>query len=452
MRVTLIFPAIGKRRGHRYLRLWRMEPLSMAVLAALTPPDIDLKFYDDRIEAITFDESTDLVAMTVETYTARRAYQIASEYRKRHVPVVMGGFHPSLCPEEVARFADTVVQGEAEGSWAQLLDDYRHGTPLKSYQHSSRPGPNGLRPRREIFRGKRYLPLRLVEAGRGCAMPCEFCAIQSFYHATHQPRPLDAILSELESLRPQGQHFFFVDDNLALDNEYARELLRAITPLRLRWLGQMSITAAQDEDFVDLLQRSGCAGVLIGFESLRTEGLAAMRKQFNLGPQSYRRALDNLRRRAIGVFGTFVFGYDHDTAETVAEALEFAQEEALYLAAFNHLVPFPGTPVYRRLSEEHRLVNAPWWMDPDYRFNQVAFRPAAIEPTELRAHCLAARRTFYSVRSTWHRHRRLATQPFSRKDQAIFWILNLMHRAEVRQRDGFPLGDQSWPGPLLEAN
>jgi radical SAM superfamily enzyme YgiQ (UPF0313 family) len=451
MRLTLIFPAIGKRRGKGYLRLWQMEPLSMAVLAALTPRDIEVRFYDDRLEDIPFDEPTDLVAMTVETYTARRAYQIASEYRRRRVPVVMGGFHPSLCPDEVARFADTVVQGEGEGLWERLLDDYRRGTPQKIYRHSSRPVLNGLLPRREIFRGKRYLPLGLVEAGRGCTMPCEFCAIQSVYQGTHQQRPVETITTEIESLRRCRRSFFFVDDNLALDPAYTRELLRAITPLRIRWLGQMSVTTAQDEELVELLQRSGCAGVLIGFESLREEGLAAMRKPFNLGPRSYRQAMANLRQRGIGVFGTFVFGYEHDTAETVTEALEFAQQEGFYLAAFNHLVPFPGTPVYCRLEAESRLLNAQWWLDPQYRFNQVAFRPGAIEPAELRERCLAARRAFYSPRSTWRRHQILA-RGLSVKERAIFWALNLMHRAEVHHRDGFPLGDESWQGQLLEAN
>jgi radical SAM superfamily enzyme YgiQ (UPF0313 family) len=192
--------------------------------------------------------------------------------------------------------------------------------------------------------------------------------------------------------------------------------------------------------------------VLIGFESLREDGLAAMGKQFNLGPRFYRQAMSNLRRRGIGVFGTFVFGYEGDTAETVAQALEFAQEEGFYLAAFNHLVPFPGTPVYCRLSAEHRLPNDRWWLDPHYRFNQVAFQPAAIEPGELRERCLAARRAFYSPRSTWRRHRLLAAHHPTLKAKAVFWALNLMHRGEVRRRDGFPLGDESWQGQLLEVN
>ena len=140
-----------------------------------------------------------------------------------------------------------------------------------------------------------------------------------------------------------------------------------------------------------------------------------------------------------------------DTPATNARALAFAQDHGFYLAAFNHLVPFPGTPLYRRLARENRLLKPQWWLDPHYQFNEVAFRPAAMEPTELRESCLAARKTFYSPRQTWQRHRKLAGS-LSIKETALFWGLNLLHRAEVRNRDGFPLGDESWQGQLLEAN
>src|SRR5689334_13517019 len=170
MRVTLIHPCIGRHRGDRsYIRTWQMEPLPAATLAGLTPRDVEIRFYDDRMEVIPYDEPTDLVAISVETYTAKRAYQIASEYRKRKVPVVMGGFHASLAPDEVARFAECVVVGEAENIWPRVIDDARHGRLEKIYrQGERRPSLKGLKPDRSIFRGKRYLPIGLVEAGRGC--------------------------------------------------------------------------------------------------------------------------------------------------------------------------------------------------------------------------------------------------------------------------------------------
>src|SRR5688500_18442088 len=154
MRLTIVHPCIGKRRGAKYIRTWQMEPLPAATIAGLTPKDVEVRFYDDRMETIPFDEATDLVAMSIETYTAKRAYQIASEYRQRGVPVVMGGFHASLCPDEAARYAEAVVIGEAEGVWPHVIDVARHGRLEKFYRTESRPSLADLRPDRSIFRGK----------------------------------------------------------------------------------------------------------------------------------------------------------------------------------------------------------------------------------------------------------------------------------------------------------
>jgi radical SAM superfamily enzyme YgiQ (UPF0313 family) len=310
----------------------------MALIAALTPRGVEVRFYDDRVEPIPVDEPTDLVAMTVETYTARRAYQIASDYRRRGVPVAMGGFHATLCPDEAARYAESVVVGGAEGLWADVIDDFRHGTPRKLYRQPAAASPDGVAPRRDIFRGKRYLPIRLVEAGRGCPHPCEFCSIQSAYGGTHGRRPLEAVVAELAALRASRRPVFFVDDNLTARPAQTKEFLRAILPMGLRWIGQIAVAAAHDEEMLDLLQRSGCAGVLAGFESLQTDNLEAMGKGFNTAAGDYAAAVANLHRHRIGVFGTFIFGYDHDTPESFAQAVEFAENAGLYLAAFNHLV------------------------------------------------------------------------------------------------------------------
>src|SRR5690606_17517828 len=222
----------GRRAGDRsYVRTWQMEPLPAATLAGLTPRDVDIRFYDDRMETIPFDEATDLVALSVETYTAKRAYQIASEYRRRGVPVVMGGFHPSLCPDEVARYADAVVTGEAEELWPQVLDDARHGTLQKFYRSSSRPPLRGLRPDRSIFRGKRYLPIGLVEAGRGCHFKCDFCAVQTVFAHTPTRRPADDILEEGERLRHKPL-IFFVDDNSTSNMGHAKESFRDLARMK----------------------------------------------------------------------------------------------------------------------------------------------------------------------------------------------------------------------------
>lgn len=448
MRVTLIHPSIGKRIGERYIRTWQMEPLPPALIAGLTPKHIDLRFFDDRLEPIPYDEPTDLVALSVETYTARRAYQIASEYRRRGVPVVMGGFHATLCTDEVARFAESVVVGEAENTWPQVIDDFEQGALRKLYRAGQRPSLAGLNYDRSIFAGKRYLPIGLVETGRGCRFRCEFCAIQSFFQSTYHRRPDDEVLAELESLREHAKLFFFVDDNFASDIPGTKAFLRALAPLKIRWVTQMSINAAHDEEFLSLLRASGCQGVLIGFESLDPQTLERMKKSFNLMRGGYEPALRNLRRHGIRVYATFVFGYDADTPETVRESVRFAKRHRFYITAFNHLTPFPGTPLYARLEQEGRLTFPNWWLDETYSYNQIPFRPLGMSAEALQASCVEARRSFYSIRSIARR----AFDDVNRADFFMFrsfFLINGMHRAEIAVRNHHPLGDAAWRGQLV---
>jgi len=453
MRLTIIHPCIGRRAGDRsYVRTWQMEPLPAATLAGLTPRDIDIRFYDDRMEEIPYDEPTDLVAISVETYTARRAYQIASSYRARGVPVVMGGFHPSLCPDEVAGHAEAVVVGEAETSWPLLLDDFRHGILQKFYRSSGgRPSLDGMRPDRSIFRGKRYLKVGLVEAGRGCHFKCDFCAVQTVFNSTQSRRPVDVILSELREIKDSRKLIFFVDDNITSNLAQAKEFMRALIPLKLRWVSQSSINAAHDDEFLELMVRSGCQGVLIGFESLNPDNLTAMNKTFNLSRGGFDKALANLRRHRIRVYGTFVFGYDGDTPESFAPTVDFALGHGFYIAAFNHLTPFPGTPLYARLRDEGRLLYDAWWLDEAYSYNRIPFRPVGIEAEELRRNCISARRRFYS----WPSILRRGCDPVNRANGFMwrnFYLINAMHRNDVSLRDHYPLGDESWTGPFIPGN
>lgn len=432
------------------MRTWQMEPLAIAALAALTPRDVELAFHDDRMEPIPFDRPTDLVAIPVETYTAKRAYQIASEYRRRGVPVVMGGFHATLATDEVALFAEAVVVGEAEGLWQEVVDDARAGRLKPIYRAETLPDLSAVRYDRRLFRHRHYLPIGLVETGRGCRFPCDFCAVQSFFHRTARNRPIDAILAEIATLKPEKKLFFFVDDNFAADLPRARELVAALAPAGIRWVTQMSINAAHDEEFVALLAASGCRGVLIGFETLDADVLKAMRKRFNMMKGGYAAALGNLRRHGIRVYGTFIFGYDGDRPDLFERAAGFAIENGFYLAAFNHLTPFPGTPLYGRLAGEGRLLYARWWLDDRYGYNDVPFRPRNMSGDEVRKGCIAARRTFYGWRSTLRR----ALDPVNRADAFMFrnfFLINGMHRVEVAARDRFPLGDPEWAGPLLKA-
>lgn len=448
MRITIIHPAIGHRIGEKYIRSWQMEPLPAALIAGLTPKNIEVKFYDDRMETIPFDEPTNAVVMSLETYTAKRAYQIASQYRRRHIPVIVGGFHATLMPDEAQRFAETVVTGEAEEVWDTVMDDLRFGRLQKRY-YGGRTNLEYTPVDRSIFSNKRYLPIKLIETGRGCKFPCQFCSIQSFFERTHRARPVDSIVTEIQSLKEKTKIFFFVDDNFAGNIKAAKELLKALIPLKIRWITQMSINAAHDEEFLSLLARSGCRGVLIGFESLDEKNLQVMKKGFNTMKGGYVNALSKLRKYKIMVYGTFVFGFEYDNYHSFETAVDFAIEQGFYISAFNHLTPFPGTPLYNLLQQEGRLRFDAWWLDEQYRYNDIPFFPKNLSPKELTQSCVDARRKFYSIPS-------IIKRGFNQSNRANtfmfrnFFPINLMHRKDVSARNGYPLGDENCNGQLIE--
>lgn len=449
-RVTIVHPCVGRSAGmKRYIRTWKMEPLPAAQIAALIPPDIEKRFHDDRLEAIPYDEPTDLVAISVETYTAKRAYQIASEYRSRGVPVVMGGFHATLCPEEVMQYCESIVLGEAETLFPELIDDYRHDRSQRVYESSTRPALL-VRPDRSIFRGKRYLPIRLVEFARGCRFKCDFCAVQSYFGATHNHRPVDRVIEEIHEVRRRGQMVFFIDDNITSSLDEAKELMRALIPLKIRWVSQSAINVAHDEEALELMKRSGCQGTLIGFESLDPKALRQMNKGFNTMAGGARQALANFRRHGLRVYGTFIFGYDDDTADTFDATVEFARQEGMFIAAFNHITPFPGTPLYERMQSEGRLLYDAWWLDDRYRYNMIPFQPTHMSPRELADRCVLARRDFYRWSSIFRRAAKRVNfrSPFMLLN---FLAINAMHQWDIEGRNGLPLGDENWHGSLIKS-
>ena len=451
MRLTLVHPCIGRRRGQPYIRTWQMEPLAPATLAGMTPrgDGTVVKFYDDRTESIPYGEPTDLVAMSVETYTAKRSYQIASEYRRRGVPVVMGGFHPTLVPDETSEYAESIVVGEAEGLWPEVLRDFRSGRLRRVYKQARRPALTGLRPDRSIFEGKRYLPVGLVEAGRGCHLQCEFCAIQAYFKNTQTRRPADEIIEEIQRIKKPL--IFFVDDNITSNMEQAKEFFRKLISLKIRWVSQASINAAHDEEFLRLIKASGCQGLLIGFETLNPENLKRMRKSFNMMKGGYEKALENLRRHEIRLYVTFILGYDEDNGDTLRETLEFAQRHKFYIVAFNHLTPFPGTPLYKRLEKEGRLLYDRWWLDPGYRYGMVPFAPRGITAQEVKDRCIEARQGFYGFRSIFQRGLDFKVNSKNWFMWSHFFSINLLFRSEVLQRKDFPLGDEAYTAPLEKA-
>ncbi|HEY7310391.1 MAG TPA: radical SAM protein [Gemmataceae bacterium] len=438
MRLTLVYPSVGRKERKPYVRAWQMQPLSMALLASLTPPDVEVRFYDDRMEDIAFDEPADLVAISVETFTALRAYKIARAFRARGVPVVLGGYHVTLLPEEAVREADAIVVGDAEPVWRQLLDDARHRRLQPTYHGMARRSLAGIRPRREIFAGKDYQNITLVEFARGCNFKCDFCSITAFHSASQNHRPAREVAAEMEATG--SKRFFIVDDNIVSQPGRARELCKELVPLKIGWVGQASIHIAQDEELLELMVKSGCLGVLIGMESLDPANLRDMGKGWNLAGGSYADSLARFRKHGLAVYGTFVFGYDNDDRDVVRRSVEFAREQKLFLAAFNHLVPFPGTPLYRRLQAEGRLLTPKWWLDPRGRVGDVTFRPKKVSPEELQELCLDARRQFYRWSSIFERLADRRANAHSLLMLGVYLGLNIGAHFDIDLRQGLRLG------------
>lgn len=434
MKITFIRPHLTTIRAADAL-----EPLVFGILAKLTPPDVELALYDDRLEAIPYDEPTDLVALTVETFTAKRAYQIAAQYRKRGVPVVMGGYHPTLLSDEAAQYADAVAIGDAEIIWPQIVADARSGNLQRRYQAAPNLMLKGVSPQRNIFRGKRYGALRIVQFGRGCRFACDFCSIHAFYGRSTPHRCMDEVLAELDELR--GQYVFFADDNLFTDKEQTEVLFKALKQFRIHWACQISLDIVQSPRLLDLMGESGCVGALIGFESLDEANLVQMKKKWNTKQGDYTGALAEIYRRGIMIFGSFVFGYDHDTTEAFDRTLEFALRSKLALAQFNSLYPMPGTQIYERLRKENRLLFDRWWLDDLYRYGETMFRPKNMTPDELRDGIVRLRREFNTYSSMAARAFNFQANARSPYHLFAYLMINLVTRKEIRNKQGEALGD-----------
>ena len=423
----------------RYRAADALEPLVFGLLAKLTPPDVELALYDDRFEQIPYDDPTDLVALTVETYTAKRAYQIASQFRKRGVPVVMGGYHPTLLPDEAAQYADAIAIGDAETTWPKIVEDARNKQLKRVYQSSPDLLVDGVSPRRSIFKGKAYGPLRIVQFGRGCRFACDFCSVHAFYGRSMPRRCLDDVLAELEELR--GQYVLFADDNLFTDRAQAETLFKFMKGLNIHWGCQVSVDIAQNPDLLDLMAKSGCVGVLIGFESLDESNLIMMKKKWNTKQGNYVDALTQIYKSGLMVFGSFVFGYDHDTIESFDRTMEFAMRSKLALAQFNPLIPIPATPLYARLEKEKRLLYHRWWLDDDYRYGETIFKPIGMTPEELAEGCIRLRRQFNSYSSVAQRIFEPRSNARSLYHLFAYLMINMVTRKEINSKQGEFLGD-----------
>jgi len=441
MKITFVLPAIGKKKNQPYIKTWQqLEPTTISTLKALTPKDVETEFFDDRSELIDYETQTDLVAISVEVYTARRAYLIAERFKKRGIPVLMGGYHATICPDEVAGHADAILIGNAEGVWADIVRDFQNGTYKKRYVGG--PVFADSAPDRSIFNGKRYARIGVVETGRGCVFNCEFCAITAFHKGRYHGKPVEHIVRDIQAAKKAGKnYFFFADDNFVADPAHAIDVLKAITPLKIRWTGQGSLTMAKNPELLKWLKESGCVVMLIGYESLEKENLVQMDKTWNARLGEMDDLTESLHAAGLNIYATFVFGFDHDSPELFDRTVDFALKHNFFFAAFNHLLPMPGTRLYERLLNEEKIIQDKWWLDPEYRYGDVTFRPKSIPANELSELCRRARKRFYTFPSIFNRSFAVLRRGFDPLLYYYYWTLNLKMHDEVDEKMGLPMGD-----------
>ncbi len=418
-----------------------MEPLCFAILKSLTPADVATSLIDERLEEIPETLDTDLVAMTVETYTARRAYQLADRFRSQGITVVMGGYHPTFLPDEALEHADAIVKGDAEGAWEHVVEDARAGNLQSVYQSPEFPSLDQRMPDRSIFAGKKYAPMGLVQFSRGCRFNCSFCSIRAFYGNSLRHRPVEDVVEDIR--RSGRRHIFIVDDNLFIDRDTAWQLFEALIPLRINWSCQVSIDIARDPELVRLMRRSGCISALIGFESLDPDSLRELNKHWNTKWQSFDDAIAVFRNAGIMLYGTFVFGCDNDTVDSFPAVVEFALRNKFILANFNPLTPTPGAPLFDQMEHEGRLLHDRWWLDPRFGYGDATFTPRGMTAKELAAGCYTARREFNTGRSILRRMLDARANCRSPYRAGIYLAANLTSRREIHRKQGRKLGGES---------
>ena len=399
MKITLISPKgpLYRHRGGIFGKSLRYQPLTLTTLSALVPPELgaEIALIDESIAEIPEALDADLVGMTVITGTAPRAYELSKRLRAEGVTVVLGGPHVTLNPEEAAGEADAIVVGYAEDSWPELLRDFAGGRMRPRYDQAAdfsldRPLDQMVFPERDRFPRGKFLTQAVFEATRACAHACDFCVSPAAWGRRQYQKPVAHVVEDIR--RTGTSKALFVDLNLVSDRRYAEALFTALVPLNIRWYGLATSLIGRDPALMELMARSGCRGLLIGFETVAEAGLGAVRKGFNK-PALYAQLIADLHRLGIAVNGTFVFGGDADTEGTFRETTEFVLETGIDLPRFAVLTPFPGTPLFARLEAEGRIVTRDWEL---YDGQHVVFQPRGISIRALELGHEAAWKRVYS--------------------------------------------------------
>lgn len=400
-----------------------LPPMSLAIIAALTPPNIKIKVTDELVEDIDFDYPADIVALSVMTTNAHRSYDVADIFRRKGVKVIMGGIHPSAMLEEAATHADSIVSGEAEGVWQEVIEDFMSGKLERLYISNSHPDASIIpSPRWELLKEERYFVPRTFQVSRGCPYGCSFCSSTSFFGMKFRFRPVGRVIDELKGYKKRL--IVFVDDNIAGNHEYSGELFSALKSIGRRWVAQASIDIARNEGLLRLAAESGCAGLLVGIESVSYDNhydVKKLRKE-----TEYEEAIKRIKSFGIGVHGSFVFGLDGDNTDIFKSTVDFVMKNRLEVANYCKLTPFPGTKLYEKMLKEGRLIHRDWSRYDRYH---VVFHPKQFTAEVL------YKMTDWAYRKTYTFLSMLKRRPSNLKDLPYYLAINIDYWIGRRLRD-----------------
>ncbi|MGI6066027.1 MAG: B12-binding domain-containing radical SAM protein [Bacillota bacterium] len=418
MKIKLIQPKMSLRPMDSEFKRLMAPSLSLLVLAALTPQEHEIFIEDENAHPLYLADSPDLVGITVNVDTSNRAYQIAEFYRKKKVPVILGGIHVSANPEEALQFADAVCMGEAENVWHQVLSDVSIGQ-LKPKYYSLKMADSGKIPipRRSLIPSGRYLYTNIIVASRGCPFKCEFCYNSCDYvHHQYRNRPIANVIEEIKLLKTK--HVMFIDDNLIGNIPWTRAFLKEIKPLGLKWNAAVSANILNHPDLLDLMQESGCQSLFIGFESINEQSIQSVQK-FQNKRENYERLIDELHKRGIMINASLVFGFDHDSPQVFQNTLDWLVKNKVETMTAHILTPYPGTVLYQRFLEEGRITDFDL---SHYNTSNVVFTPKRMTQEELLKGYLWIYKEFYSFKNI---SKRIPDHP---KQKVPYILFNLCYR------------------------
>ena len=355
--------------------------LALPLLAALTPDDWETELIYEVIEDVPFDTDADLIGVSTMGHGVIRSIDIAKEYRRRGKTVILGGYMASIMPEEAVKYCDSLIIGDAELVWQQMLSDFENGNLKKTYEKPlegnwySTPSP-----RFDLLKGKNLGDFLPVQAGRGCPNSCSFCSVSCLYRGRYVKRPLPEVIRDIEQIKSLGyKKILLLDDNIFSDRKYLDSLLDTLIKLDISWMSQCEITIGKDDELLEKLQKSGCTTLSFGLESISRESLISMDKGWAV-PAEYDSLIQNIRNHGIDVSTEMVVGGEGDTLESIRMTKDFIEKNKISVPRFYILTPFPGTRFFDQIKEEGRLVNNDIY---SYDGTSAVYRPKNMTPDEL---------------------------------------------------------------------